>query len=62
MFGAFREVGEAALEEPLLRPRLGLLEGACVGGARFVVSAEPSQQVGACRVVVAVVVELEPVE
>jgi len=58
LFGAFRAVGEAALEEPLLRPWLGLLEGACIGGARFVVSAE----VGACRAVVAVVVELEPVE
>jgi hypothetical protein len=62
LFGALGEVGEAALEEPLLRPWLGLLEGACVGGAGFIVSAEPSQQVGACRVVVAVVVELEPVE
>jgi len=59
LFGAFREVGEAALEEALLRPWVGLLEGACIGGARFAVSAEPLQQVGACRVEV---VELEPVE
>jgi hypothetical protein len=54
--GALGDVGEAALEEPMLRPRLGQLEGACVGGARFIVAAQAPQEVGACRVVVAVVI------
>jgi len=56
--GPFGDVGEAALEESLLGPRLGELEGACVCRARFSVAAEASQQVGARRVVVAVFVEL----
>jgi hypothetical protein len=46
-FGALGEVGEAALEEPLLGPWLGEVEGAGVGGARFIVMAEASQQAGA---------------
>ena len=60
---AIAQVGQAALEEPLLRPRLGQLDGACVGGTRFILSAQPPEQVGASRVVVAVVLQLElPVE
>jgi hypothetical protein len=56
------EVGQAALEEPLLRPGLGQLERACVGGAGLAVAAEASQRVGACGVVVAVGLEIETVE
>src|SRR5947207_5793696 len=53
---------EAALEEPALRRCAGELQGAAVRTSRLVGSSEPAQQLGARRMVVAVPLEIEPID
>src|SRR5262245_21848982 len=52
-----REGVEAGPQESALRVGAGELERAAVGGGRFVAPVEPAQEIGARRVVQAVVVE-----
>src|SRR5438270_3451136 len=57
-----REPREAPLEEPLLSPRLRQLKRARVGAACLVAASETPQEIGAGRVVIPVLVEVEMVE
>jgi hypothetical protein len=58
----FREVGKSAFEKSLLGTRLGELERPRIRDACLVVPAESPQQLGACRVVIAVLVKVELLE
>jgi len=62
VFDALLKLGETAAEEPSLGLGAGKFRRTLIGGASFVAASEPAQQVGARRMPVLVIAQVEPLD